>query len=197
MRAACPWRHGCECNGAVTMGINRYFHPNIMFSYVYRPGTDVGAHRIGHPMSTVTLAPRDAVALRTESHAAERALASAIGTLDTNTNNTGVVVRADLRFVIVYASTATHALESRADGRGQYWHRINRDVYPSAADIPATYRKLGAIARAVEAAEAFTLAALDTRYRADLALTASNEYRGDDVRAQALDLLAQPSPFAA
>lgn len=143
------------------------------------------------------LTTHDAVALRTASHDAERELASKTGTLDNDTNSTDIVVRPDLGFVVFYASTATHMLESRADGRGKHWHRINRDFFESAADIPATYRKLGAVARAVEDADSLTLSALDTRYRADLALTASNEYRDDATRAQALDLLAQPSPFAA
>lgn len=142
------------------------------------------------------LTAHDAVALRTESHAAQHALALHVGTFNPDTGNDGIVIRPDLRFAIVYASTATHALESRADGRGQYWHRINRDVFTSAADIPASYRKLGAIARAVESADALTLVALNARYRADLALTAANQYRDDATRADARALLNAPSPFA-
>ena len=144
-------------------------------------------------MSTHTT--HDAFALRNESHAAQRALALHVGTLNPDTGSDGIVVRPDLAFAIVYASTATHMLESRATGRGAYRHRINREIFDSAADIPASFRKLGAIARAVETADALTLAALDTRYRADLALQASNEYRDDATRADALALLTAPSPF--
>lgn len=144
---------------------------------------------------SLTITSHDAVALRTDSHAAQYALALHVGTFNPDTGNDGIVVRPDLALVIVYASTATHALESRANGRGAYRHRINREVFTSAADIPASFRKLGAIARAVETADALTLTALDTRYRADLALTARNEYRDDATRADALALLDAPSPF--
>ena len=129
-----------------------------------------------------TLTSAVAVDLRTESDEAQDALSARVGT-------DSVVVRPDLRFTIFYASTATHMLESRSDGRGNYWHRINREVFATAADIPANYRKLGAIARAVETADSLTLAALEARYVADLALTARNEYRDDKTRADALALL--------
>lgn len=144
---------------------------------------------------TLTLTSHDAVALRDDSHAAQHALALHVGTFDDSTGNDGIVVRPDLAFVIVYASTATHMLESRANGRGAYRHRINREIFSSAADIPASYRKLGAIARAVESADVLTLAALDTRYRADLALQARNEYNDEATRADAVALLESPSPF--
>lgn len=144
---------------------------------------------------TNTLSAHDAVALRNDSHAAQHALALHVGTFNADTGNDGIVVRPDLGFAIVYASTSTHMLESRASGRGAYRHRINRDVFDSAADIPASYRKLGAIARAVESADTLTLTALDTRYRADLALTASNEYNAEAARADAAALLSAPSPF--
>ena len=129
-----------------------------------------------------TLTSAVAVELRTASDEAQATLATHAGT-------DSVVIRPDLRFAIFYASTATHGLESRADGRGNYWHRINGEVYSRAADIPANYRKLGTIARAVETADALTLAALEARYVADLALTARNEYRSEESRADALALL--------
>ena len=133
--------------------------------------------------------------LRDAADRAVDALGAALGVLDPDTGNNGVVVRPDLNMIIVYAQTATHMLEARTTGRGQYRYRINRDVFERAADIPATYRKLGAIARAAETADALVLNALHTRYRADLALTAVNEYRPEDVRARAIDALNDESGF--
>jgi hypothetical protein len=146
-------------------------------------------------MAAYTLATDDAATLWPAAIDSQHTLALHLGTHDPATGHDGIVVRPDLRFVIVYASTATHMLESRADGRGNYWHRINRDTYASAADIPATLRKLGAIARAVETADALTRDALATRYAADLALIAANEYRDADTRADALARLNAPNPF--
>ena len=146
-------------------------------------------------MSDITVTKNDAVALSTQSADAESALAVHLGTLDELTGQSGIAVRTDLGMVIVYAQTATHMLEARTTGRGQYRYRINRDVFDHAADIPATYRKLGAIARAAETANALVLNALHTRYRADLALTAVNEYRPEEVRARAIDALNDESGF--
>lgn len=123
--------------------------------------------------------------LRDIAHRAADTLGAALGVLDTDTGNNGAVIRTDLGMVIIYAQTATHALESRATGRGQYRHRINRDVFEHAADIPATYRKLGAIARAVEESDGLILRAIETRHAADLAGIVANEYRHAETRAAA------------
>ena len=129
------------------------------------------------------------IELRDVADLASRELGVALGVLDPDTNNNGAVIRPDLGMVIVYAQTATHMLEARTTGRGQYRYRINRDVFDRAADIPATYRKLGAIARAVEESDALTLRALETRHAADLAAIVANEYRDDETRAAAREVL--------
>lgn len=140
-------------------------------------------------MSTATpLTPAQAVEARDISIKAETALHSAV--------DTRPVVRVDLGMVIIYDQTATHALESRSDGRGKFLHRINREKWDTADAIPANFRKLRATAQRFEAATALILEALATRYTADLMATASNEYRAESDRAFALDRLAQPNPYA-
>lgn len=139
--------------------------------------------------------PQQAVELRTEALAAERALAEALGTWAPETGSTGMSVHRDLGIVIVYASTSTHTLVSRTNGRGTYLHRINFDRYEHASDIPPSFRKLGAIARAVETSDTLVREALRTRYRADLALKASDKHRDNETRQEATDLLAQPTPW--
>ena len=128
---------------------------------------------------------QQAIDLRDAAHRAADALGAALGVLDPDTGNNGAVVRPDLGMVIVYAQTATHMLEARTTGRGQYRYRINRDIFEHAADIPAKYRKLGAVARAVEESDALTLRAIETRYAADLAGIVANEYRPAETRAEA------------
>lgn len=125
------------------------------------------------------------IELRDVAYRAADTLGAALGVINPDTGNNGAVIRPDLGMVIIYAQTATHALESRTTGRGQYRHRINLDVFDRAADIPATYRKLGAIARAVEESDALTLRAIETRHAADLAAIVANEYRDDETRAAA------------
>lgn len=128
---------------------------------------------------------QQAIDLRDESHRAADALGAALGVLDPDTGNNGAVVRPDLGMVLVYAQTATHMLEARTTGRGQYRYRINRDIFEHAADIPAKYRKLGAVARAVEESDTLVLRAIETRYAADLAGFVANEYRPAEARAEA------------
>ena len=99
---------------------------------------------------------------------------------DTYMRHTGAdsrpTVRTDMLggigLVITYASTSTYALESRASGDGRFMHRVNREWYKSAADIPLTYRKARAIASSVESANAIELIAAQRAYE-----TAYSAYR--------------------
>jgi len=116
--------------------------------------------------------------------------------LEATTEARSAIARPDLGFCIFYASTATHALEARANGRGQFTYRINLETFKSAEDIPASFRKLRAIALRIEANDANTLALLNAQYMHTLALVASNEYRAEAERAEAEALLAEQSPFA-
>ena len=123
--------------------------------------------------------------LRDAADRAVDALGAALGVLDPDRGNNGVVVRPDLNMIIVYAQTATHMLEARTTGRGQYRYRINREIFEHAADIPAKYRKLGAVARAVEESDTLALRAIETRFAADLAGVVANEYPSAETRAKA------------
>lgn len=116
--------------------------------------------------------------------------------LEATTEATSAIARPDLGFCIFYASTATHSLEARATGRGQFAYRINLETFKRAEDIPTSYRKLRAIALRIEANDADTLALLHAQYMHTLALVASNEYRAEAERAEAEALLAEQSPFA-
>lgn len=116
--------------------------------------------------------------------------------LEASTEARSAIARPDLGFCIFYASTASHSLEARATGRGQFAYRINLETFKCAEDIPTTYRKLRAIALKIEANDTGTLALLNAQYMHTLALVASNEYRAEAERAEAEALLAEPSPFA-
>ena len=140
-------------------------------------------------MATTELAT--AIALRDAADAAQIELGRTLGTMNDATGNAGVVFRTDLGLVIAYASTATHSLEARATPRGAFRHRINLDTYDRAADIPTSFRKLRKIAQVVEDSAETIATAYWTTVRAELALTAANEYRDDATRQQARDALAR------
>ena len=65
------------------------------------------------------------------------------------------------------------------------------DKYDRAADIPTSFRKLRKIAQAVEDSAELITTAYWATVRAELALTAANEYRDDATRQQARDALAR------
>lgn len=89
-----------------------------------------------------------------------------------NTNR--LVIRADLGLVIAYESTATHMLESRTDGRGNYFHRINTEKFTRAEDIPAKYRKLKSLALDFETINALEL--LAEKFESERERIVYNEY---------------------
>lgn len=89
-------------------------------------------------------------------------------------NTDDLVIRADLGIIIAYESTATHALESRTDGRGNYFHRINFEKFTRAEDIPAKYRKLKSLAHHFETINALGL--LAEKFESERARIIGNEY---------------------
>lgn len=116
---------------------------------------------------TATIHP--AYALSVAADAAREALESHLGADDVS-----VSIRPDLGLVLIYASTADYALESRVNAAGVSKHRINLEWYDTAADIPATFRKARTIAMRASDAGALVYDALETERVAWLARLEGN-----------------------